>query len=100
MLNDVAKTWIKKYAQALAKELLGLGIRGKFNGQLPIPDAELTLNSADLITNGRADQERYLEQLKTDLEKLNLKNLLQNRAEMNENLIKSLTSVPLGIFLG
>ena len=65
----------KKYAQALAKELLGIGIRGKFNGALPIPDAELTLNSADLISTGRADQERFVEQLRTDLEKLSLKKL-------------------------
>jgi len=99
-LNDVAKTWIKKYAQALAKELLGLGIRGKFSGVLPIPGAELTLNSGDLISNGRADQERFLEQLKTDLENLNLKKLLSDRAEMSESLMKTLTSIPLGIYLG
>ena len=35
-LNDAAKTWVKKYAQADAKELLGLGIRGKFSGTLPL----------------------------------------------------------------
>jgi hypothetical protein len=100
MLNDVAKTWIKKYAQALAKELLGLGIRGKFSGELPIPDASLTMNSADLIVNGRADQERFLEQLKNDLENLNLKKLLADRAEMTESVNKSLQSVPLGIYFG
>ena len=99
-LNDVAKTWIKKYSQALAKELLGLGVRGKFSGVLPIPDAELTMNSADLITNGRADQERFLEQLKTDLDALNLKNLLSDRAEMTESVNKSLKAVPLGIYFG
>lgn len=99
MLNDVAKTWIKKYAQALAKETLGIGIRGKFS-VLPIPGGEVTMNSGDLIANGRADQERFLEQLKTDLENLNLKKLLSDRAEMTESLMKTLTSVPLGIYLG
>ncbi len=100
MLNDVAKTWVKKYAQALAKELLGLGIRGKFSGEIPIPDGTITLNSADLITNGRADQDRYLEQLKTTLEALNLQKLLENRASMQESLNKSLQSIPLGIYFG
>ena len=55
-LNSVAQTWVKKYAQALSKELLGVGIRGKFNGTLPIPGAELTLNKDDLISTGREDQ--------------------------------------------
>jgi len=99
-LNDLAKSWIKKYAQALAKELLGIGIRGKFSGELPIPDASLTLNSGDLISTGRADQERYLEQLRTDLEKLNLKKLLEERAEMSESINKALQAIPLGIYWG
>lgn len=99
-LNDLAKTWIKKYAQALAAEVLGKGIRGKFSGALPIPDGELTLNSADLISTGRADQERFLEQLRTDLEKLNLKKLLADRAEMSESINKALQAVPLGIYWG
>lgn len=99
-LNDVAKTWVKKFAQAQAKELLGLGIRGKFGGQLPIPDAELTLNADDLISNGRADQERYLEQLDSTLEKLSLKNILNDRAEMAQSVNTSLKSKPLGIYWG
>ncbi len=99
-LNDLAKSWIRKYAQALAKELLGIGIRGKFSGALPIPDAELTLNSADLIQTGRADQERFVDQLRSDLEKLNLKQLLQNRAEMSKSVNEALQAVPLGIYWG
>jgi len=100
LLNDVAKTWVKKYAQALAKELLGLGIRGKFSGVLPIPDAEVTMNSADLITNGRADKELYLEQLKTTLDALNLQKLLEDRASMQESVNKTLQTIPLGIYFG
>lgn len=99
-LNDIAKTWIKRYAQALAKELLGIGIRGKFNGSLPIPDAELTMNSAELVSTGRDDQEKLLERLRADLEKLNLKKLVQERSEMSDAINKSLQSVPLGIYLG
>ena len=99
-LNDVAKTWVKKFSQALAKELLGLGIRGKFSGELPIPDASLTLNSADLIVNGRADKELLLEQLRETLDRLNLDAILEKRAAMSEAINKSLQAVPLGIYWG
>jgi len=99
-LNDIGKNWVKEYAEALAKELLGIGIRGKFSGELPIPDATVTMNSADLITNGRADQDRLLDQLGENLDKLSLKNILEDRAAMQEAVNKSLQSVPLGIYWG
>ncbi len=99
-LNDPAKTWVKKYAQAMAKELLGLGVRGKFSGELPIPDATLTLNSSDLITNGREDMRILKEELQTLLDKLNYKALLENNALMQENINKTLSFGPLPIYLG
>lgn len=99
-LNDVGKNWVKAYAEALSKELLGIGIRGKFSGELPIPDGTVTMNSADLITNGRADQDRLLDQLKETLDKLSLKKILEDRAAMQEAVNKSLQSIPLGIFWG
>ena len=47
-INDVGKQWIRKYTLALAKEMLGY-IRGKYS-TLPIPNSEITLNGADLIS--------------------------------------------------
>jgi hypothetical protein len=99
-LNDVAKTWVKKYAQALAKELLGIGIRGKFSGELPIPGAQLTMNSESLITNGRADMERLKEELKELLEKLNYKAILENNAAIQESVNKTLSYNAFGIYTG
>jgi hypothetical protein len=99
-LNDAAKTWVKKYAQADAKELLGLGIRGKFSGTLPIPDAELTLNAESLITNGKADMDKLKEELKDRLEKLNYKAILENNSLMQEYLYKTFSYIPTGIYLG
>ena len=98
-LNSVAQTWIKKYAQALAKELLGIGIRGKFNGQLPIPGAELTLNKDDLISTGREDQQRLLEKLEKDLEELSYEKIMERRASVQESVNKSLTYAPMKIFI-
>lgn len=99
-LNDPAKTWVKKYSQAMAKEVLGLGVRGKFSGELPIPDATLTLNSSDLITNGREDMRILKEELQALLDKLNYKALLENNALMQENINKTLSYGPLPIYLG
>lgn len=99
-LNDPAKTWVKKYSQAMAKEVLGLGVRGKFSGELPIPDATLTLNSSDLITNGREDMRILKEELQVLLDKLNYKALLENNALMQENINKTLSYGPLPIYIG
>jgi hypothetical protein len=98
-MNSVAQTWVKKYAQALAKELLGIGIRGKFNGQLPIPGAELTLNKDDLISTGREDQQRLLDKLKEDLEELSYEKIMEKRMAIQESLNKTLSYVPMKIWI-
>lgn len=98
-LNSVAQTWVKKYAQALAKELLGIGIRGKFNGQLPIPGAELTLNKDDLINTGREDQQRLLDKLEKDLEELSYDRIMEKRAAVQESVNKSLSYLPMKIWI-
>ncbi len=98
-LNSVAQTWIKKYAQALAKELLGIGIRGKFNGQLPVPGAEMTLNKDDLINTGREDQSRLLDKLEKDLEELSFEKIMEKRAAIQESVNKTMTYVPMKIFI-
>lgn len=98
-LNSVAHTWVKKYAQALAKELLGIGIRGKFNGQLPIPGAELTLNKEDLISTGREDQQRLLDKLEKDLEELSYERIMEKRVAMQESVNRTLSYVPMKIFI-
>jgi hypothetical protein len=98
-LNSVAQTWVKKYAQALAKELLGIGIRGKFNGQLPIPGAEVTLNKDDLISTGREDQQKLLDKLEKDLEELSYDRIMEKRASVQESVNKSLSYIPMKIWI-
>jgi hypothetical protein len=98
-MNDPAKRWVKRFAQALAKELLGLGIRGKFS-TIPIPGAEVTLNADSLITNGRADMDALREELKATLDALNYKSILENDAAIQESINKTLSYNPLGIWRG
>lgn len=96
-LNSVSQRWIKRFALALAKEVLGLGIRGKFNGQLPIPGAELTLNKDDLIQTGREDQEKLMTELKEQLAELSYDKIMEKRAAIQEAINKNLGFGPLGI---
>ena len=53
-INHPGRQWIFEYALALSSELLGL-IRGKY-AQIPAPGSEVTLNGADLISKGQAQQ--------------------------------------------
>jgi len=96
-LNSVAQRWVKRYALALCKEILGLGIRGKFNGQLPIPGAEMTLNKDDLINTGREDQNKLIEELSAQLAELSYEKILEKRASMQESINKTLGFGPMGI---
>lgn len=57
-LNPWAKHWIFQYTLACCKELLGI-VRDKFKN-FPIPNAELTLNGADLIQQAREDKANLL----------------------------------------
>lgn len=98
-LNSVAQRWVKRFALALAKEMLGLGIRGKFNGQLPIPGDELTLNKDDLINTGREDQEKLMTELKEQLTELNYDKLMEKRAAIQEAINKNLGFGPTGIYV-
>jgi len=99
-LNDPAKRWVKRFAQGMAKELLGLAIRGKFSGQLPIPGAEVTLNADALVTNGRADMDALREEITATLEKLNYKAILENNAAIQESINKTFIYSPLSIWKG
>jgi len=98
-LNDWAKNWVKRYAQANAKETLGF-LRGKFNGTLPIPDKELTLNSADLLEKGYRDMEFYRNELKERLEKLNYKAMAEMNTAIQDSVNKTLSYTPMGLFRG
>lgn len=99
-LNSNGKYWVQRYALAIAMRILGLSIRGKFGGNLPIPDAELTLNSSDLLSTAKDDMTALKEEIKTQLEKLNFKALLENNSNMQENINKTLSYNMLGIYIG
>lgn len=91
-ITQPGRQWIRQYALALSKELLGL-VRSKFQS-IPIPNADLTLNGVDMVTQARDDKEKLLTQLKEFLENLTHAKLMETSALTAENMLKHLKLVP------
>ena len=97
-INDVGKQWIKKYALALCKELLGT-IRSKY-ASLPIPNAETTLDGDTLRTEAAAEKEVLMTQLREMLEQTSRKALLEADKDEAEFLQEKLQKIPYPIYIG
>ena len=97
-INSIGKQWIRRFALALCKEMLGQ-IRGKFS-TIPIPGDSVTLNHSELLSQAANEQEKLREELKTILDEMTYAKLIENDAGMTDNAQKVLTSVPNYIFVG
>jgi hypothetical protein len=97
-LNEPTRVWVRRYLTALFKEALGR-VRGKFSGALKVPEAELTMDYDTLLNEGKEEQLKLLEQLDLRLERLSNVKQLENKGLEAENLNKSLSYRPLGLFV-
>jgi len=97
-INSIGKQWIRKFALALTKEMLGQ-VRGKF-GTIPIPGNSVNLNASDLLTQAREEKEALRTELKETLEELTYKNLAVQNAELLEATQKSFQTVPYFVYVG
>tara|TARA_R100000234_G_scaffold90121_1_gene58376 strand:- start:1139 stop:2455 length:1317 start_codon:yes stop_codon:yes gene_type:complete len=98
-INAIGKHWIRRYALSLCKEMLGQ-IRGKFGGGIPIPGDNVTLNSGDLLSQAKEEQDYLKEELKTILDEMTYKALAQQDAEKIEAIDKVNGGIPLMIYQG
>lgn len=98
-INSIGKQWIRRFCLALSKETLGQ-IRGKFGGSVPIPGDNITLNSADLLSQAASEQEKLREELKTQLDEMTYQKLIETDAAVTENAQKIVDKSPLKIFVG
>jgi hypothetical protein len=97
-INHPGKQWIFEYTLALASELLGL-IRGKYT-QVPAPGSEVTLNGADLISKGQAQQQALRERLRQDFEDMSRRAQLERKQSENQSISSTLSEVPMMVYLG
>jgi hypothetical protein len=98
-VNQIGKQWIWFYTLALSKQTLGY-VRRKINSGIPYPGGtSLTLDGEAMVTEGKADMERYETELRTKLENLTYEKLAEREAAKAESLNKTLKYVPLGIYV-
>ena len=97
-INDVGKQWIKKYALALCKELLGM-IRSKY-GTIPIPNSSTTLDGDTLRSEAASEKEFLITQLRGMLEQTSRAALLEADKNEAEFLQEKLQKVPYPIYIG
>ena len=98
-INSIGKQWIRRFALALCKEVLGQ-IRGKLSGVIPLPGGSVTLNSTALLSEASKEMGDLRTELKTVLDELTYENLLAKDANMTKTVTDTLSKVPVPLFVG
>ena len=93
-LNKPAQNWVRKYLIAYSKEGLGR-IWGKFSGDLQVPDSTVKLDYSSLLTEGKDEKLKLVEELMARLERLRPEKILERKGMEAENLNKSLKYRPM-----
>tara|TARA_Y100000310_G_scaffold343947_1_gene454089 strand:- start:4071 stop:5351 length:1281 start_codon:yes stop_codon:yes gene_type:complete len=97
-INSIGKHWIRRFALALSKEMLGL-TRSKF-GSIPIPGADVSLNGDALLSAAKEDQQALRDELKETLEELTYGKLIEGDAAFIEQGNAVFAQVPALIYTG
>ena len=97
-INSIGKQWIRRFALAVAKEMLGL-VRSKF-ASIPIPGESVTLNGGDLVSQGKAEQDALREELKTTLAEMTYTALAEKDAAMIESTERTVQRIPNLVYVG
>ena len=92
-INSIGKQWIRRFALALSKEMLGL-VRSKF-ASIPIPGNDISMNGDALISAGKEEQSALRDELKETYSEM-----MAGDAETVENSNAVMQKVPTGIFTG
>jgi hypothetical protein len=96
-INSVGRMWIFQYTLALCREILGY-VRGKYS-TVPIPGSEVTLNQSDLLSDARETKTALIEGLRNTLEETGRQKQLEKQAANTDNLNKTLSNVPMGLYV-
>ena len=97
-INSIGKQWIRRFALALCKEMLGL-IRNKFT-TIPIPGESVTLNGDALLGQAKEEQTALRDELKTILDEVTYEKLVASDATLAESTQNLQARIPLSIFVG
>ena len=98
LINSIGRQWIFEYTLALVKEILGY-VRGKYS-TIPIPNADLTLNQADLLAAATAEKTALLERLRAYFDETSRANMLERKVREADAVLRELDQVPRVIYIG
>ena len=98
-INSVGRQWIFEYTLALCKEILGY-VRGKYQSTIPIPNREISLNSADLISSATTDKTALIERLRLYLDETSRQALLARKQAESDSAMSELNKSPMVIYIG
>jgi len=97
-INSIGKQWIRRFALALCKEMLGQ-VRSKF-GSIPIPGDSIQMNGSDLITQGQNEQKDLREELKTTLAEMVYSKIGEETSKMLQDATTAQSFIPALIYVG
>ena len=97
-INSMGKQWIRNYALALCKEMLGQ-IRGKFQ-TVPIPGESVTLNYSSLLSEAQKEKDDLRQSLTEMLKEIEYTELSKKDQEKVAAAEETLRRSPLPIFVG
>jgi hypothetical protein len=97
-INSMGKQWIRKFALAVCKEMLGQ-IRGKFT-TIPIPGESVTLNHAELLSQAKEEQQTLRDKLVEMVKEMEYPALAKQDKEIADAASSVLAVTPLPIFVG
>jgi len=97
-INEPGRQWIRRYALALAKEMLG-SVRGKYQS-VPIPGADTTLDFSRLLSEASAEKTSLIEELKTFLEETTRVKQLERQNQEAQLTQETFYKVPYPIYIG
>ena len=98
LINSVGRQWIFEMTLAICKEILGY-VRGKYS-TVPIPNAEMTLNQADLLGAATAEKTALLERLRAYFDENSRASLLERKVREADAVLRELDQVPRVIYIG
>ena len=98
LINEPGRQWIRRYALALAKEMLG-SVRGKYQS-VPIPGDTTTLDFARLLSEASSEKTALIEELKTFLEETTRVKQLERQNQEAQLTQETFYKVPYPIYIG
>ena len=97
-INEPGRQWIRRYALALAKEMLG-SVRGKYQS-VPIPGDTTTLDYSRLLSEAASEKTTLIEELKTVLEATTRVKQLERQNQEAQLTQETFYKVPYQIYVG